>query len=235
MSRRPPRRMRMRAAPPVVRPVSGRPVRSAGAADRLLVIGCGMLAREILQVKERLGLDYMDLTCLPAQYHYRPDLIVPALENAIIDARQAGYGQIFVGYGDCGTGGRLDQVCERHGVARMAGPHCFAFYQGIEAYRRLEDADLLSFYMTDFLCRQFEAFFIRPLALDRHPELARDYFGNYQRLVYLAQTEDAALDAVAEAAARMLGLAYERRQTGYGDLVAGIAGAARGVTARSAS
>ncbi len=186
-----------------------------------------MLAREILQVKEQLGLDYMDLTCLPAQYHYRPDRIAPALEDAINQARQDGYDQIFVGYGDCGTGGRLDQVCERHGVSRMAGPHCFAFYQGIEAYRQREDADLLSFYMTDFLCRQFETFFIRPLALDRHPELAADYFRNYERLVYLAQTEDPALDAVAEGAARMLGLTYERRQTGYGDLVGSLADVAR--------
>lgn len=198
--------------------------------QRLLVIGCGMLAREILAVRDQLALDYIDLICLPAQYHYRPDRLAPALDRAIVRARRKGYGRILVGYGDCGTGGMLDRVCEKHGVTRMAGPHCFAFYQGIEAYRQVEDADLLSFYMTDFLCRQFEAFFIRPLGLDRHPELIVDYFGNYEKLIYLAQTNDPALDAVAENAARMLGLTYERRQTGYGDLMPAIADAARSVS-----
>lgn len=198
--------------------------------QRLLVIGCGMLAREILAVRDQLALDYIDLICLPAQYHYRPDRLAPALDRAIVRARRRGYDRILVGYGDCGTGGMLDRVCEKHGVTRMAGPHCFAFYQGIEAYRQVEDADLLSFYMTDFLCRQFEAFFIRPLGLDRHPELIADYFGNYEKLIYLAQTNDPALDAVAENAARMLGLTYERRQTGYGDLMPAIADAARSVS-----
>ncbi|WP_347266705.1 DUF1638 domain-containing protein [Paracoccus sp. (in: a-proteobacteria)] len=200
-----------------------------GPEDRLLVIACGMLAREILEVRQRLGLDYMDLACLPAEYHFRPDRIAPEMDRAITEARARGYRHIFVGYGDCGTGGLLDRVCERHGVQRMAGPHCFAFYQGLGAYHQHEEADTMAFYMTDFLCRQFEAFFIRPLGLDRHPELAADYFGNYERLVYLAQTDDPALARVAEGAARMLGLAYELRPTGYGDLVPGLARAARAV------
>jgi hypothetical protein len=145
------------------------------------------------------------------------------MDKAIEQAKSDGYRHIFVGYADCGTGGLLDRICEKHGVERMAGPHCFAFYQGLEAYRKVEDADMMSFYMTDFLCRQFDAFFMKPLGLDRHPELIPDYFGNYEKLIYLAQTDDPALDAVAEKAARMLGLAYERRATGYGDLVPGLA------------
>ncbi len=195
-------------------------------ADRLLVIACGMIAREVLAVKERLGLGHIDLTCLPAEYHFHADRIAPAMDQAIRKARQDGYRHIFVGYGDCGTGGMLDRVCEKHGVERMAGPHCFAFYQGLQTCAGVEDGDMLAFYMTDFLCRQFDAFFIRPLGLDRHPELIGDYFGNYEKLVYLAQTDDPALDAVAQRAADMLGLAYERRSTGYGDLVPGLARAA---------
>jgi hypothetical protein len=196
-------------------------------AERLLVIGCGMLAREILAVKDLFGLDHLDLTCLPAEFHFHPDRIAPAMEAAIAKAREAGYSQILAGYADCGTGGLLDKVIEKHGVERIGGPHCFAFYQGMDAFDASGEADMLCFYMTDFLCRQFDAFFIRPLGLDRHPELASDYFRHYEKLVYLAQTNDPALDAVAERAANMLGLAYERRYTGYGDLAAALLKARR--------
>lgn len=187
--------------------------------ERLLVIACGMIAREVLAVKAQLGLDHLDLTCLPAEFHFYPDRIAPAMDEALTRAKADGYDRIFVGYADCGTGGLLDRVCEKHGVERMEGPHCFAFYQGNTAFEASGEADMLAFYMTDFLCRQFDVFFIRPLGLDRHPELIPDYFGNYEKLIYLAQTDDPALDAVAERAARLLGLAYERRPTGYGDLV----------------
>jgi hypothetical protein len=191
--------------------------------ERLLVIACGMIAREVLAVKEQLALDHLELTCLPAEFHYYPDRIPPAMDKAISEAKAEGYSRIFVGYADCGTGGMLDAVCEKHGVERMEGAHCFAFYQGNAAFEAAGDRDMRAFYMTDFLCRQFEAFFIKPLGLDRHPELAADYFGNYEKLVYLAQTDDPELDKVAEEAAEMLGLTYEKRFTGYGDLTPSLA------------
>jgi len=191
--------------------------------DRLLVIACGMIAREVLAVKEQLKLDHLDLTCLPAEFHFYPDRIAPAMDKAIEKAKAEGYSNIFIGYADCGTGGLLDRVLEKHGVERMAGPHCFAFYQGMEAYAKVADDDMMSFYMTDFLCRQFDAFFMKPLGLDKHPELIKDYFGNYEKLVYIAQTDDPELDKVAEKAAKLLGLAYERRATGYGDLTGELA------------
>jgi len=193
---------------------------------KLLVIGCGMLAREILAVKEQFSLDHLDLTCLPAEFHFYPDRIAPALDKAIEKAKTEGYGRIFVGYADCGSGGMVDRICEKHGVERMDGPHCFAFYQSMEAFRAVEDGDMMSFYMTDFLCRQFDAFFMKPLGLDRHPELIKDYFGNYEKVIYLAQTNDPELDKVAEGAAKLLGLGYERRFTGYGDLSSSLAKAA---------
>ena len=177
-----------------------------------------MIAREVLAVKEQLGLDHLELTCLPAEFHFYPDRIAPAMDKAIAEAKAQGYKNIFVGYADCGTGGMLDRICEKHEVERMAGPHCFAFYQGREAYAKVADGDMMSFYMTDFLCRQFDAFFMKPLGLDKHPELIPDYFGNYEKLIYLAQTDDPKLDKVAEDAAKLLGLVYERRATGYGDL-----------------
>ncbi len=185
---------------------------------KILVIACGMLAREILAIKTRLGFEHLELSCLPAELHFHPDRIPPALDSAIAVARSQDYDKILVGYADCGTGGQIDRVCEKHGVKRIEGPHCFAFYQGNAAFAMLADADMTAFYMTDFLCRHFETFFIRPLGLDRHPELAQDYFGHYEKLVYLAQTVDPALEKVAQEAAAMLGLVYERRFTGYGDL-----------------
>lgn len=187
-------------------------------SDKVLVIACGMIAREIIAVKEASRLDHLELTCLPAEFHYYPDRIPPALDAAIVKARAQGYRHIFVGYADCGTGGHIDRVCGAHGVERIDGPHCFAFYQGLPEFDAIADADMTSFYMTDFLCRHFDAFFMKPLGLDRHPELAQDFFGNYEKVVYLAQTDDPALEAVAMRAANMLGLAYERRATGYGDL-----------------
>jgi hypothetical protein len=195
-------------------------------AEKVLVIACGMIAREVLAVKERLGLDHIDLTCLPAEYHYKPDRIAPAMDAAIEKARAEGYRHIFAGYADCGTGGMLDKVLAKHGVERMPGPHCFAFYQGMSNFEKVAEDDMMSFYMTDFLCRQFEAFFIKPLGLDKHPELAKDFFGNYEKVIYLAQTDDPELEKVAVNAARMLGLEYEKRRTGYGDLEPGLARAA---------
>ncbi len=200
----------------------------AARPGRVLVIACGMIAREVLAVKEQLGLDHLELTCLPADHHYHPCRIAPAMDAAIAEAKAKGYAEIFVGYGDCGTGGQLDRVLERHGVARMAGPHCFAFYQGMAGYAAIADDDMLAFYMTDFLCRQFDAFFIRPLGLDRHQELVEAYFGKYEKLVCLAQTGGPELDKVAEDAARLLGLAYEKRRTGYGDLVPALQAFAAG-------
>ena len=200
------------------------------APEKVLIIACGMLAREILAVKAANGLDHLELTCLPAEYHFRPDRIAPGIDAAISKAKAEGWKNILVGYADCGTGGMLDAVCEKHGVQRLAGPHCFVFYQGLEAFEQVADSDITAFYFTDFLCRQFESFFIKPLGLDRHPELARDFFGNYEKLVYLAQTDDPALEKVAQDAAAMLGLAYEKRFTGYGDLTTALVSAATPAT-----
>lgn len=206
----------------------------AAAPGRVLVIACGMIAREVLAVKALHRLGHMELRCLPAELHFQPARIPQAMDDALGQARMQGYDNILVGYADCGTGGLLDRVCEKHGVERLAGPHCFAFYQGLEAFAKVEEADMTAFYMTDFLCRQFDAFFMRPLGLDRHPELARDYFGNYEKLVYLAQTDNPELDRVAIRAAAMLGLAYEKRRTGYGDLARFLPDAVGSVASSSA-
>jgi hypothetical protein len=185
----------------------------------VLVIACGALAREIGAIITANRLDHIELTCLPAILHNRPERIAPAV-RAIIQEKRGRYARIAVAYAECGTQGALDKLCAEEGVERIAGPHCYAFYSGTEAFLARGDADLDAFYLTDFIARQFEGFVLEPLGLDRHPELRDAYFGNYRRLVYLAQTDDAALEAKAKAAAARLGLAYEKRVTGYGDLTA---------------
>ena len=188
-------------------------------AGQVLVIACGALAREILALKEVNGWDHLTLTCLPAILHNHPDKITAAVEAAVARHRDA-YDTIFVAYADCGTGGRLQAACERLGVAMIAGPHCYSFFDGNAAFAAR--GEVTAFYLTDFLTRQFDAFCWRPLGLDRHPELRDAYFGNYRTLVYLAQTDDPALTATAADCARRLGLDFERRFTGMGDLATAL-------------
>ncbi|EPX78131.1 DUF1638 domain-containing protein [Salipiger mucosus] len=182
---------------------------------QVLLIACGALAREILDLKARNGWDHLDLVCLPAILHNRPEKIPEAVRDAV-ERHRAGYDAIHVVYADCGTGGLLGAECARLGVEMVAGPHCYAFFEGVDAFAARDEAT--AFYLTDFLVRQFDAFVWKPLGLDRHPELRDMYFGNYETLVYLAQTEDATLTERARTQAERLGLAFERRPTGYGDL-----------------
>jgi len=184
----------------------------------VLIIACGALAREINAITAANGLDHISLTCLPAILHNRPEKIPDAVRQAIREGRERGFEHIAIAYADCGTGGYLDRVCEEENVTRIAGPHCYAFFSGTDDFLARDDADMDAFFLTDFLAKQFEAFVIEPLGLDRHPELRDDYFGHYKRLVYLVQIEDAALEVKARAAAERLGLVFEKRMTGYGDL-----------------
>ena len=199
---------------------------TSAARERIRVIACGALAREILAVRRANGLDHLDLVCLPAIWHVFPEKIAPAMRKAIQEARTEGYRRIFIGYAECGTQGELDRICREEGVERIAGPHCYAFFSGNESFEALLDTEFTAFYLTDLLARQFEAFVIEPLKLDRHPELKQMVFGNYTKIVYLAQTEDAELQRKAKWAADYLGLDYEYRYTGYGDLTAALQAAA---------
>jgi hypothetical protein len=195
----------------------------ADGRGKVLVIACGALAREILALKALNGWEHLDLQCLPAKLHLWPDRIPGAVEAAVAAARPR-YGAIFVAYADCGTGGLLAARCAALGVEMIAGPHCYSFFDGNEAFAARGDGEMTAFYLTDFLVRQFDAFVWRPMGLDRHPELRDMVFGNYERLIYLAQTDDPGLDAEAARCAERLGLAYERRLTGYGDLATALAG-----------
>ena len=199
---------------------------SGAPAARVLVIACGALAREILVLKRLNGWDGLALTCLPAILHNRPERIVPALRARIAAARAEGYDRIAIGYGDCGTGGGIDRLCAEEGLERVEGPHCYSFFDGNAVFAARAEEEIGAFYLTDFLARQFDALVWKGMGLDRRPELKETLFAHYDRLVYIAQTEDEALQLKARAAAERLGLAFEMRRAGYGELETFLARAA---------
>ena len=200
----------------------------APAPDRVLLIACGALAREIVVLREANRWRHLDLACLPAKLHNQPQKIPEAVRARVRKARAEGYRSVYVVYADCGTGGLLDRVCEEEGVERIEGPHCYSFFDGNEAFatRAREDGEITAFYLTDFLARQFDTLIWKGMGLDRHPGLLPMIFGNYEALVYLAQTDDPGLEAEARAAADRLGLEFRMRRTGYGDLAPYLARAA---------
>ena len=185
------------------------------SGGRVLLLACGALAREILAVKEANGLDHLDLQCLPAIYHNHPERIIPAIED-LVAKHATDYDKVFVVYADCGTGGLLEAKCKELGIEMVAGPHCYSFFEGNDAFAAHDE--MTAFYLTDFLVRQFDAFVWEPLGLGKHPVLRDMYFGNYTKLVYQAQTRDPKLTAKAKDCATRLGLDFEYRFTGYGDL-----------------
>lgn len=187
---------------------------------RVLLLACGALAHEIIALKKTHGWDHLDLQCLPAIFHNHPENITPAIEDAVTKYR-ADYASIFVVYADCGTGGQLFEKCNELGVSMVEGPHCYSFFETNAAFEARDE--MTAFYLTDFLVRQFDAFVWEPLGLDRHPALRDMYFGNYTKLIYQAQTDNADLQAKAASCATRLGLDYEYRFTGYGDLETSLA------------
>ena len=199
----------------------------AGSAKPTLLIGCGALAREIQWAIKSGGWSQMELTCLPADLHNKPMLITEEVRTKIHAAKDSGrFGNILCLYGDCGTGGDLDRMLAEEGVERISGMHCYEFYVGQPNFDTLVDEEVATFFLTDYLVRFFDRLVIKGLGLDRFPHLRDDYFGNYKRVVYLAQTEDASLQEQAKAAAETLGLAYEYRYSGMDEITAFLVNAA---------
>jgi hypothetical protein len=187
------------------------------ARPRKLVIACGALAHEIAALRQANGWSSLDVVCLPPELHNRPEKIAGAVRGKIREHRKD-YDGIFVAYGDCGTRGELDAVLAEEGVERIAGAHCYEFFATPAAFAQLAEAEPGSFYLTDFLLRHFDRLVIEALGIDRHPELLPVYFGNYRRLVYLAQAPKPDAEANAQKIADRLGLELIVRQTGYGGL-----------------
>lgn len=187
----------------------------------VLIIACGALAREIAALRRANGWT-MDVKCLPPELHNRPQRIAPAVREQIRAHREA-YRAIFVAYAECGTMGALDAVLAEERVERLPGAHCYEFYAGSRVFAELAEAEPGTFYLTDFLTRHFERLVIAGLGIDRHPELAEEYFRNYRKVVYLAQERSGALLEQARQIAARLGLAFEQRLTGYGALAHNLA------------
>jgi hypothetical protein len=196
------------------------PPEAGDVRERTLVVGCGALGRELVALTA--DLPGIDIACLSPDLHNRPEGIPSRVRARIRQGRRVGYGRIFVAYADCGTGGLLDPVLADEGVERLPGAHCYEFFAGRVDFAKLAEEEPATFWLTDFLARNFERLVIRGLGIDKHPELEAMYFGNYRRVVYLSQTDDPDLLAMAERAAERLGLAFEHRHTGYGDLATSI-------------
>ena len=179
----------------------------------VLIIACGALAKEIVDLRRLNGWSHIKVQCLPAELHNRPEKIPGAVREAIEKYRDK-YEQLFVAYADCGTGGELDKVLAQFDVGRLQGAHCYEFYSGAAAFAALSSDEPASFYLTDFLARHFNRLVREGLGLDRHPELMSTYFGNYKRLVYLSQSDSALLEEAARKHADYLGLEFEHRHTG---------------------
>lgn len=189
----------------------------AAQSSPILIIACGALAQEIVQLQTLNGWNHLHLKCLDAELHNRPHLIAGKLREKIAQHRNE-YNNIFVAYADCGSGGEIDRVLEDENIERLPGAHCYSFFAGEQRFKEISEQELGSFYLTDFLAKHFERLVIKGLKLDQHPELRDQYFGNYTRVVYLSQEDNPSLRDLAKNAALFLGLDFEHEHCGYGDL-----------------
>ncbi len=183
----------------------------------VLIIACGALAVDLVRIKRINDWSHIDVKCLPADLHNRPQLIAQSVQKKIEQYRNH-YQKIFVTYGDCGTGGLLDNVLRKYDVERLPGAHCYEFFSGSDLFFTLQQTEIGTFYLTDFLVRHFERLVIKGLGIDNHPEFKQILFANYKKMLFLAQTDDDELDRLARAAADLLELKYERILTGDGRL-----------------
>ena len=193
----------------------------AAQSSPILIIACGALAQEIVQLQALNGWNHLHLKCLDAELHNRPHLIAGKLREKIAQHRNE-YNNIFVAYADCGSGGEIDRVLEDENIERLPGAHCYSFFAGEQRFKEISEQELGSFYLTDFLAKHFQRLVIKGLKLDQHPELRDQYFGNYTRVVYLSQEDNPSVRSLAKNAALFLGLDFEHEHCGYGDLQTGL-------------
>lgn len=180
-----------------------------------LVIACGALSHEIEAIKKHQTVGF-DVKCLNANLHNYPDRIPAKVEQLIVD-NQANYQKIFVAYGDCGTGGLLDKVLKKYHVERLPGAHCYQFFSP-QTFAQIDDEDLGTFYLTDFLARHFERLILKEMGILDNPEFRDMIFGHYHTMLYLVQNPDLNYRDYAQKAADSIGLAYKELYTGYAGL-----------------
>ena len=188
---------------------------TAKNVNKRLVLGCGALVHDLVElIKQNPAVDeVVDLQCLPAKLHNTPQLIASEVDK-VLAKRAHNYSDVYVAYADCGTVGALDAVLEKYNAQRIEGAHCYEFFAGTKEYQEIVEQELGSFFLTDYLVRNFERLVIKGLGLDRFPELFDDYFKHYKKMVYLAQTENPELQALAQKHSDAFGLTYEYRFVG---------------------
>jgi hypothetical protein len=183
---------------------------------RVGVVACGALAVHIRAIARRRGFD-VDVYPIDAVLHNRPERIAPAVADQLERLRPR-YERLAVAYGDCGSHGALDDALRQAAVGRLRGENCYEIFAGEAGLAAALEQEPGTYFLTDFLARTFEHTVVRELGLDRHPELRDDYFGNYRRVVWLAQHPTAATRAAALRAAALIGLPLEERAVGDGGL-----------------
>ena len=182
---------------------------------KMALLICGALGKEVKAIVDGHGWD-VDVYGVPAMHHFYPKKIVEAVDRRLAELAPR-YGQVVVVYGDCGTAGALEPVLARYGSVQLRGPHCYEMFAGAD-FDRIVDERPATFFLTDWLVRNFERAVVRGLGIDRYPELKAVYFRDYTDLLYLAQFPDERLVENAREIADYLGLPLEIRQTGLGAL-----------------
>ena len=179
----------------------------------ILIIGCGAIAHEINEIIKLNNWNNVSLQCLNADLHNTPKKL-PTKIKETIESNLKEYSKIFLAYADCGTGGLIDSMLKNYDIERLEGAHCYEFYAGSRLFKDLSDREIGTFYLTDFLVKNFKRLIIDGLGISKHPSLKDEYFKNYKNIVYLAQKHDNDLELKAKDCANYLNLEYSVHYTG---------------------
>ena len=182
----------------------------------ILIIGCGAIAHEINEIIKLNNWNNVSLQCLNADLHNTPKKLPTKIEETI-ESNLKEYSKIFLAYADCGTGGLIDSMLKNYDIERLEGAHCYEFYAGSKLFKDLSDREIGTFYLTDFLVKNFKRLIIDGLGISKHPSLKDEYFKNYKNIVYLAQKHDNDLELKAKDCANYLNLEYSVHYTGLGN------------------
>ena len=183
----------------------------------ILIIGCGAIAHEVCEIIELNNWDNVRLQCLNAELHNTPKILPRKIKEAI-DSNINDYSKIFLAYADCGTGGLIDLLLKDYDIERLDGAHCYEFYSGSSVFKELSEKEIGTFYLTDFLVKNFDRLVIEGLGIQKYPSLKEDYFRNYKNVVYLAQLQDNVLESKARECADYLNLEFSVHFTGLKNL-----------------
>ena len=183
----------------------------------ILIIGCGAIAHEVREIIELNNWDNVRLQCLNADLHNTPK-ILPAKIKESIDSNINDYSKIFLAYADCGTGGLIDLILKDYDIERLDGAHCYEFYSGSSVFEELSEKEIGTFYLTDFLVKNFDRLVVDGLGIQKYPALKEEYFKNYKNVVYLAQKQDNVLESKARECADYLNLEFSALFTGLNNL-----------------